>query len=494
MIFLSEARSGIATSDSSSIRYEFAPVEPVTVQEGAGFLLRFKSNPSFGALTLLEVIDYSGDRWPIPMDNLTEQTSPKGFSLNVAKMVIPDDINEYVVRVRNVITSGTWKLLLKNERGQNINQGFTINVIKRNNERTCPGNSDAYCSITERNTQNSYKCGSPESTTIKNYLCKFLTEGVMPQREIKGKEDEMKKCVEEESFNGGKIFSNQLYEAEATIKSCYIMNTRTGMAYNIRDSWQDTRYSSLRTSFKKKMCQFEIPAPLIAEDAGKWVLYVKYQSKDRDEKVQECPFKIKLPGDLPAWKEEVKKPIVIVKHKNDFQERNLKVDLTCVQDTPYDLHRCYMVMDSKIKSSGDTAEGCHSKIPLGALYDFPFTKDMKCGFNGPTKDDPDYIRDVQIKIFNNYVINERFNETANTLECQHIYESPITSCFFMSPDKKLYSVPSSAYKDDTFSAFGGSFDTGNCGIQFLTRPAAGIWKCTIETTDNQLYSTDINVN
>lgn len=423
--------------------------------------------------------------------------SNKSYVTPNGEVLHPFEFNNPIecgVRVLNTssVSHGQWKLTGIDQNGNLNSDYFQVYIRSESDDdaNSCPSsNPVGYCSKIELSTGRSKTCGE---TLTENHICEYLLKGQMeknsimvelnsetPQKYRKDSERTILECSKEPEWE--------------TMKSCYIEHIPSGEVYNIEEGLQDVRYSAYKTDFQAGICQFEIPGSIEEHEAGVWKMHIERNLQYNNGRIpplnRTCTFH--LIGNETLAKEKLlqrTQSTVLIKTISD----NVLID--CAKNVYYPLTICYLRQDNLVHFYDD-----HGEMLMGNCIFTVWPGNWTCGFNGPTKDDPDFVQNFEIIKYDSEIIEEQMKRTAKgtiTLECHHISQATIKTCLFLSPNGKMYRLPSDNYNSTQFSYNGRGFTAGDCGIELSKEiEEPGNWSCIVQKTSNeQMLSVDIWVD
>lgn len=394
--------------------------------------------------------------------------------------------NNCGIRVHNVTQKSNGEWIFKATNANAVRQvRMIVNVIPKKTDHKCAASATNHCERWNLANNLRMSCNDPlPMTGWEKRECRITHKGAMRTMVVA----EESAASKEETSTGGytsvqevdemKILECSAPKADGPVTMCVIRNEGTGEVFNIQPGLQDTRYSARMTDFTKNRCQFEIPTELTAEEEGKWTMEMTLKSKE----THQCQYYLGMTKFVESRKIKAESDIPI-----DTMEKNVTVE--CVNYAPYPIRRCYLQSEFMplFQFSADHEEmahgNCRFNVDLDKQIDEKKDKNwiFNCGFNGPNTDDPDFIQPFRVRYFENKVIDGKVDTAGNTLECHFIYRTAIKSCVFVSPTKKIISVPSDSYKAEDFDYHGAGFSKGACGLKLKKENLeSGQWTCFID--------------
>lgn len=453
----------------------------VTVEEGQGFLVNFppvdklkwdRCEVSIGTTKKVEKYSMSFT------EHVTEFGIFKPYS----------DGTNCGLRVHQVTTKSNGDWVFKGvASGNNVYRQARamINVLPKSvDKQMCPRKPDArqFCQWKNPiNTTDTTTCGALPWT---DYFCTFSRPGAMEMSEedVRGKEDKVETTIlgftEVKTENGMQIMDCAFPKSiEGSLALCTITHGQSGKMYNIQNGLQHSRYSAGMTDFGRRICQFEIPNPVTADEEGVWTMEMKLE---KTEIVHTCKYSLGSTEFVKAMTERAKTTIVL-----DTMKRMELIN--CVENAPFAIRRCFLQAPFDPKFLFNTEKDQMANGNCQFIVNLPVRHSgdkwsFSCGFSGPNPNDPDIIQPFTVRYFKNEVIDPKVDNVKKTLEFHQIDRLPIKSCIFVSKTNKIYSVPSDEFKSKEFDYFGpqNGFSEGACGIQFKDIDLEeGQWKCHI---------------
>lgn len=242
------------------------------------------------------------------------------------------------------------------------------------------------------------------------------------------------------------------------IGHCAAEHLRSQRVFNIRDGLQHERYSSFKTNFAKRMCQFEIPKTNYEDDVGKWELKVTDTSGVRTS----CHFVLHSPvarRGRGSFSEPVKQAL----------NKLVNSTINCAEDVTYTINWCYIRDPDNIPTRSKDCKFTLNK-----------TGEWLCGFNAGSSG----LADIQqtIQVHSSGAIDGKFE--ANSLQCRHFNNKPLRTCIIISPENRPFSADVNAMSAGICRA------TLKANVKMMN----GEWKCVIQDKENdKLYETKIVV-
>lgn len=276
------------------------------------------------------------------------------------------------------------------------------------------------------------------------------------------------------------------------LKRCIITQQDSGAVYNIEEGLQHSKYSSRMTNFEAGVCEFEIPiSESSAEDEGVWIMEMFYENGN-----ETCAYSL-------GWKKWLTNTLERIETEQIVNTKKDKVRVECISNAPFPIDTCYLLSLSDIHPEHRFSENRDEMLEGTCGFDLELSvsksmedKDWQfsCTFNGPDKNDKHLTQPIKVRYFKNDVVDGKINGTS--MECHHIYAKPISSCIFISPTKKTYSIPTDLFRSKEFSYSGPSkgFQNGHCGMTLEVLPEPGQWTCVIDIGDNKPLTTGVGLN
>lgn len=436
-------------------------VVSVDVREGEGFLVMLKHKRGESEC----ILRHAGINY-----NMTDK--PKlGKNGEILDPVPNKEICLIRIYGARKTSGGEW--MITNNRGSS--NRVIVTIIPADSEAHCPENDTPHCKLIHLITNEERKCGADVHDWGDSFKCQYQVKGMMQHKvEFMNKRTHRNRVVKstdirykdpiEDHF---RIILECKTEDFSSIKRCSAAHLNSGRVFNVEDGLQGERYSAFQTDFASGICQFEIPKPINPIDHGRWRLRI---TTDRDEK-RMCHFVVAGPG--PKQKRQTR--LEDRPSKNMLKGASIK----CDENAAHSVHRCFI----------RTPE---FKLIFDKTCTFTLTEvgDWVCGYNAESKSDPDIQQ--KIIVYDNAAIEGKANENDRSVECHHIYKSPLQTCLFISPKNVPHDVPSEEFESDAYSYYKGSghLATGDCGIQFRKEKdfLKGTWKCIIKVGNGADYS------
>lgn len=360
----------------------------------------------------------------------------------------------------NAGSAGVW--MLTNHNG--TTRRYNVTVLPATLDLHCPETDTEGCELLNLETNERRFCGADVKDWPK-YKCVYKAAGSLEfQEEVLPRlahsaahTQNLREVKSSETYNGNYILE---CVTNAKISRCTAEHYRTKRSYNINDGMQHRTYSAFKTRFEKGVCQFEIPKfgeDLKDEDVGKWTLSIR----DVEGHTVECPFILSSSKSRD------------VRHTKKRSVNKIKGStIDCGEEAYYPVSRCYMrAPDNRIIRQKDS---CLFKLDAVGRW--------TCGYNAVTAESPDEQREIHVH--ETGAIDPQVNSNDRTMQCNHIYRSPLKTCIFISPSNRPFSVP---LVEEEFKA-------GLCKITFASRDEmiSGRWKCVIQVKDSDTaFSVDI---
>lgn len=369
--------------------------------------------------------------------------------------------NQCALRIfgTNAGSAGGW--MLRNHNG--TTRRYNVTVLPAALDLGCPATDTDGCELINLDTNEKRFCGADvKDWSSTKYKCVYKATGSLEFKEEflpRPTNSPIKTVTFHEVKPSETYHGNYILEckAKSKIARCTAEHLRTKRSFNINDGMQHSTYSAFKTRFEKGVCQFEVPQfgeDLRDEDVGKWALSIT----DEEGHYEQCHFI--LSPSKPRDVRHTKKRAV-----NKIQGSTID----CGEEVSYPITRCYMRdPDDKIIRQ----DSCLFKLGKVGRW--------TCGYNAVTAEVADEQREIHVHATG--AIDPQANDL--TMQCSHIYRSPLKTCLFISPTNRPFSVP---LVEEEFKA-------GLCKITFESKEEmiSGRWKCVIQGKNSDTdYSVDI---
>lgn len=373
---------------------------------------------------------------------------------------------ECVIRVYGTNRDSTGEWMLKNKDG--ICRRFNVSVVPATKDE-CPTVDADGCTLTNLVTKERRSCGTDLSDWKgQQYKCQFKVTGSLAYKEQilpKAITALSKDPIEWVEVKESQEYENYIMECksdnEQPITHCMAKHLKSGRVFNIQDGLQHQVYSAFKTNLRKGVCQFEMPASAVENEAnvGQWLVTLDREKKTCRFLLRPLGPKLKRDNESPATKQ-----IHVIKDAT----------INCAENVYYPITRCYIRTPDFM-----VIKDRNCKFPLVA------TGKWICGFNAATPG----LKDIQqeIIVHESGAIDGHVDVDNLKLSCRFINEKPLKTCLFVSPNMR-------SYKGVSGSSEGSS--PGHCSVQLkeILELEQGTWKCVIQTKhSDDHYSVDIQV-